>query len=175
MPSVPGIPSTYNAVVIGAAPGSSLRSDLAGATAYSCHPSMPSTISSFATRGSFDSTTCPTTPPMITSPGCTASDTRPARSCRGRMYGSTARYSARTSASPAPARGIGPSTNLKIGFLGDAHGGGCERDLMIHRRHRFQPSIALLLSMSSGVRLSTASETRWNDFARVWKSCHGFR
>jgi len=37
-------------------------------TAYSCHPSMPSTVSPAAWRGSFDSTTRPTTPPTITSP-----------------------------------------------------------------------------------------------------------
>ena len=56
------------AEVIGAAAGSICRNNLPGATAYSCHPSMPSTVSPAAWRGSFDSTTRPTTPPTITSP-----------------------------------------------------------------------------------------------------------
>src|SRR5260370_21905758 len=64
----PGIPRTYNEEEIGPAVGSTLRSDLAGAAAYSCHPSMPSTMSPATQRGSLVSSTRPTTPPTITSP-----------------------------------------------------------------------------------------------------------
>src|ERR1022692_77940 len=64
----PGIPRTYNADEMGPAAGSIWRNDLPGAAAYSCQPSMPSTVSPAEWRGSFDSTTRPTTPPTITSP-----------------------------------------------------------------------------------------------------------
>jgi hypothetical protein len=64
----PVIPSTPNAVETGAWAGSSLRTCLADARAYDCHPTYASTMSPGRSASSFDSTTSATVPPSITSP-----------------------------------------------------------------------------------------------------------
>jgi hypothetical protein len=65
---IPGMPRMPSAVEIGASAGSTGRSAAASATAYSCQPSMPSTMSPAARSGLSLRTTWPTTPPTITSP-----------------------------------------------------------------------------------------------------------
>ena len=62
------MPSTPRAVEIGARSGSTFLSARPGATAYSCHPRMPTTASPIWNSGSRDSTTRPTAPPVMTSP-----------------------------------------------------------------------------------------------------------
>ncbi len=65
---MPGMPSTPFAVEIGASLESILRRRPIGGTAYSCQPSVPSTISPTLQSGCSDATIWPTPPAVIVSP-----------------------------------------------------------------------------------------------------------
>ena len=110
---MPGIPSTPNAVEIGARAGSTFRSCPGLATAYSCQPSEPSTMSPTATSGVRDSATRPTTPPVITPPISTGAAYDGPSRILPRMYGSSDSQATLTRTSPSRGRGIGASSSLK--------------------------------------------------------------
>lgn len=85
------MPSTPSAVEIGSGPGSIFLSSLPAATAYSCHPNIPSTRSPTWSREPSDSSTRATPAPGMTSPMATgrAADSPPF--IRPRMEASSAR------------------------------------------------------------------------------------
>src|SRR5256714_5973465 len=64
----PGIPRTPRYAEGGASEGSIFRTAFASATWNCCQPPIPVTRSPLRSDGSFDSTTSPTVPPIITSP-----------------------------------------------------------------------------------------------------------
>ena len=92
------------------------------ATAYSCHPSWPTTSSPSANRESLLSTTSPTDCAVITSPTCTGFAYDLASLMRPRWYGSTEVQRMRTSTSPGPASGTGASTSSKSASVGNPVG-----------------------------------------------------
>ena len=98
---MPGIPSTPSAYDNGPIDRSSFRRPRPSETAWDCHPRDPSTTSPVANAGDLDSTTRPTTPPVITPPTSTGAAYDLRDRILPRWYGSSDSHNALTSTSPS--------------------------------------------------------------------------
>ena len=109
----PGIPSTPRPVVTGAAAGSSLRRPAPSESACVRHPVRARTTSPLTYAELFETSTCATVSPVITSPISSGLAYDLPSFIRLRMYGSRERYSTPSRSCPAAGVGIAVSSRRK--------------------------------------------------------------
>src|SRR5882724_10951089 len=109
----PGMPSTPRPVVTGAAAGSSLRRPVPSESACVRHPVRARTTSPLTYTELFDTSTCATVSPVITSPISSGLAYDFPSFIRPRIYGSRERYCAPSRSWPAAGVGIAVSSRRK--------------------------------------------------------------
>src|SRR3989442_5928173 len=109
----PGIPSTPRPVVTGAATGSSSRRPVPSESACVRHPVRARTTSHLTYAELFETRTCATVSPVITSPSSSGLAYDLPSFIRPRMYGSRERYSTPSRSWPAAGVGIAVSSRRK--------------------------------------------------------------
>src|SRR5213594_571848 len=109
----PGIPSTPRPVVIGAAAGSNLRRPVPSESACVRHPVRARTTSPLTYAELFETSTCATVSPVITSPISSGVAYDFPSFIRPRIYGSRERYCTPSRSWPAAGVGIAVSSRRK--------------------------------------------------------------